>query len=494
MRRDGEEPSNPGGDETHRLAAATDADASHLCLLVFGESSRSSYPLPATPLFTLGRSTESQISIADASISRNHAVLEQGPPLRIRDAGSANGVVVHGRRLAPGEAEPIALGDAIEIGTVLVVVTRGSAHVAQSAAREPHADALTVRPGPPDAAGPIEDAAGEVVVVDPAMSRVYHTVRRIAPSDLSVLVLGETGVGKELIAETIHRLSPRAHGPFLRLNCAALSAPLLESELFGYERGAFTGAQQPKPGLLEAAGGGTVFLDEIGELPMTLQVKLLRVLEERRVLRVGALKPRDLDVRFVAATNRDLRAEVDSGSFRRDLYFRLDGISIVVPPLRERAHAEIERLAHLFLERACVQRGRADPPALSEAALTMLLSDPWTGNVRELRNAIERAAWLCDSDELLPEHLAPSMSRPALGDFSRDRADGRATPEPASTRPRENLRTEVKALERARIEEALEQCAGNQTRAAKLLGVSRRTLVKWIRAHDLPRPRKPRAT
>src|SRR6185503_6105666 len=182
---------------------------------------------------------------------------------------------------------------------------------------------------------------------DEGMPQLHRLVERIARGTINVLILGETGAGKEVLAERVQRLSPRARWPFLRLNCAALSETLLESELFGHERGAFTGAVTAKPGLLETAEGGTVFLDEAGELPMSIQVKLLRVIEERQVLRVGGLKPRPIDVRFIAATNRDLEVEVARGAFRQDLFFRLNGVTLVVPPLRDRV-SEIEALARLF--------------------------------------------------------------------------------------------------------------------------------------------------
>ncbi len=207
-----------------------------------------------------------------------------------------------------------------------------------------------------------------VVVPDGTMQKLYKLVKRIAASPISVLLLGETGVGKEVMAETIHKESPRAPKALLRLNCAALSEQLLESELFGHERGAFTGAVTAKPGLLETAHGGTVFLDELGEMPLSTQAKLLRVLEDRQVQRVGSLKPKPIDVRFVAATNRDLEAEIAAGRFRQDLYFRLNGIAVTIPPLRERAD-EIERLASAFILHACQKSQRDDVPVLGPQAL-----------------------------------------------------------------------------------------------------------------------------
>jgi DNA-binding NtrC family response regulator len=334
-----------------------------------------------------------------------------------------------------------------------------------------------------------------------AMQNLHRLAQQVASSDLSVLILGETGAGKEVLAETVHRLSPRAKGPFVRLHCAALSETLLESELFGHEKGSFTGAHQTKAGLLETAEGGTVFLDEIGELPLSTQVKLLRVLEDRKVLRIGALTPRAIDVRFLAATNRDLGEEVARGRFRLDLYFRLDGMSLAIPPLRERPD-EIEPLARGFIAQACERTGRRDLPALSPEALDRMRAYSWPGNVRELRNAIERAVLLCGAGPIGTEHLPTEKMRATLQAMMSQRREAPAdavnafdvveTTTPAA-RPsdREALKDQLDALERKRILDALEQCAGNQTRAAKLLGISRNTLLARLDAYGIARPKKP---
>jgi transcriptional regulator with PAS, ATPase and Fis domain len=307
------------------------------------------------------------------------------------------------------------------------------------------------------------------------MQRLHRLVELVAKSTISVILLGETGVGKEVIAETIHRKSARTRGPFVRLNCAALPDNLLESELFGYERGAFTGAVTPKPGLLEAAHGGTVFLDEVGELPLATQAKLLRVLESGEVTRVGSLKPRPIDVRFLSATNRDLDAIVESGAFRRDLYYRLNGISIQIPPLRER-RSEIRAFTRAFLREATKKAGRMDI-TLSPGALAKLEEHSWPGNVRELRNVVERAALLCAGDVIEPEHVLLGTTAGRDGG-----------PAPAPSRPQ--VAADAGAAERQRIIEALEKCGGNQKEAAKVLGISRRTLVYRLDAYGLPRPRK----
>jgi DNA-binding NtrC family response regulator len=308
----------------------------------------------------------------------------------------------------------------------------------------------------------------------PEMRRVHLLARRAAVSNINVLILGETGVGKEVLAETIHALSPRAAMPLVRLNCAALAPALLESELFGHERGAFTDAGEAKPGLLESAQGGTVLLDEIGELPAAIQAKLLRVIETREVLRVGALKPRAIDVRFVAATNRVLEDEVARGAFRQDLYYRLNGISLVIPPLRSRRE-EIGPLARSFLETAA-KREELPIPALSPVALEALEAYAWPGNVRELRNVIERAVLISDGETIAPEDLPLEKMR--------------AAPVPAGVfvASRTGLAGDTRS-EYERIVDSLARCNGNQTRAARLLGMPRRTFCARLKAYNIPRPR-----
>src|SRR5262249_6724139 len=234
---------------------------------------------------------------------------------------------------------------------------------------------------------------GTLVVLDPAMQRVYTLVERIADTSMTVLILGETGVGKELVCEAIHQRSSRRDRPLIKLNCAALPESLLESELFGYERGAFTGADKRKVGFFEAADGGTLFLDEIGDMPLPLQAKLLRVLERKVITRVGGTSEVATDARVIAATHRDLEADVRAGRFRQDLLFRIGGFTIVVPPLRDRAE-EIVPLAEHFARTIATDQGRP-PPVLAEDARDALTGYTWPGNVRELHNAIQRALVLC---------------------------------------------------------------------------------------------------
>ena len=362
----------------------------------------------------------------------------------------------------------------------------------------------------------VRASGGPMVVRDPRMQQLHRLLERVATGTINVLLLGETGVGKEVMAARVHAFSPRARGPFVALNCAALSETLLESELFGHERGAFTGAIAAKKGLLEMAEGGTVFLDELGELPMTLQVKLLRVLEERAVRRVGGLKAIPIDVRLVSATNRDLEAEVSAGRFRQDLYFRLNGVSLVIPPLRERT-GEIEELARTFVLEAAEREKRSPAPVIAPAAFALLRGYAWPGNVRELRNIIERAVLLCNDQTILPEHLpvekmqatvaieaSPATFAPPLANAAsaasaaRPRGDSippvvarRSTMPPPGSAPF-SLKSAVDDFERQRILDALESCAGNQSRAAKMLDISRNTLILRLKTYGIKRPRAPR--
>jgi len=338
---------------------------------------------------------------------------------------------------------------------------------------------------------------GDVVIRSPAMRELYQTLQRVAVGTISVLLLGETGVGKEVVAKALHGASRRRDAPFVRLNCAALSPSLLESELFGHEKGAFTGAARAKPGLIETADGGTVFLDEIGEIPLETQVKLLRVLEEREVLRVGGLQPRAIDVRFVAATNRDLEADVTRGDFRQDLFYRLNGVTLVIPPLRDRPE-ELVELAEMFIRRAAGDIG-VPAPALSEPVRALMRRYPWPGNIRELRNMMERAVLLCTDGVIDLAAMPVDKMRAAVAPSSPE-----VTPETAlapgdltearATAPKglgdEGLSDDER--ERARIADALARCGGSQTRAAALLGISRRTLTKRLTRYGLPRPRKDR--
>ncbi|HTJ42549.1 MAG TPA: sigma 54-interacting transcriptional regulator [Kofleriaceae bacterium] len=313
-----------------------------------------------------------------------------------------------------------------------------------------------------------------VVVVDPAMRRVYELVARIADTPMTVLILGETGVGKELVAEALHRGSSRRDKVMLKLNCASLPETLLESELFGYERGAFTGADRRKQGYFEAATGGTLFLDEIGEMPLGLQAKLLHVLERRTITRVGSTQEVPVDVRLVAATHRDLEGDCRVGRFREDLFFRVSGFTLIVPPLRDR-RSEVVPLALHFAAAFASELGQS-APRFTEHAEKALGAWDWPGNVRELKNAIERAVVLSGGQRVDVDHLPDKI---------RDAAR-RAAPRPA-TAPGD-MKEHLAEVERAAIEAALAEHNGNQTRAAARLGISRRALIYKMEKHGLKPP------
>ncbi len=315
----------------------------------------------------------------------------------------------------------------------------------------------------------LENMVGE----SPPMKEVFDVVRQVAPTRATVLLEGESGTGKELIAKVIHQHSPRAQQPMVTVHCAALSPTLLESELFGHEKGAFTGAHERRIGRFEQAQGGTLFLDEIGEIDASTQVKLLRFLGERTYERVGSNKTLTADVRVIAATNKNLAEQVKAGSFREDLFFRLRVVEIWLPPLRERS-ADLPLLAGTFLREFSKENAKAITSFTSDAMET-LLRYRWPGNVRELRTAIEHAVVLCRGDKITARDLPPSVREPAA-----PAASAAAAPlEPGKS----NLT--VKDAEKQLIIRALKESGGNRTLAAKKLGLSRRTLHRRLHVHDL---------
>jgi len=420
-------------------------------LLVAGAGKLSTHFIAKDRLI-LGREQSCDVSIRHASVSRRHARVSVGPPLTVQDLGSTNGTQIAREIHIGGEPVPLLLGESFRIGALSCVMLDG-AHDIHS----------------PSGLG---DA---IHVEDPTIDRVPTIVRTIAASTASVFVLGETGVGKEVLAQTIHQLSERT-GPYLKINCAAIAESLLESELFGHEKGAFTGAATQKLGLLESACGGTVLFDEIGDLAPTLQAKLLRVLETSEITRVGAVQPVPIDVRFIAATHRDLVSDVAAGRFRADLYYRLDGVSLLLPPLRARTD-QIIPLALQFISAA--QSDRNWKSAATADFLACLENHDWPGNVRELKATVERAVLIAAGADLTPSHLMFSRRvRPP----SPTQLQLSAPSIPLELSP-------VALIERARIVEALDACAGNQTRAAKQLGVSRATLSAKLALYRIPRPR-----
>ena len=420
-------------------------------LVAVGSGDLRVFPIPASAGIVIGRGAECDVILDHLCVSRRHArvrVAPAGDACLVEDLGSRNGTRV-GEALVPREPRILRAGDAIGVGPfTLVAVCEAEA-------------------GPPPAS---------LVVEDPRGTEPTAVLASVARSAASVLIRGESGAGKQVLAGTLHRLSGRP-GALVSINCAAIGGELLESELFGHERGAFTGAVAAKRGLLEIAGSGTVLLDEIGDMPAAMQAKLLRAVESREVLRVGATHPTPIQARFVSATHRDLLADVEAGRFRLDLYYRLAGVTLELPPLRERP-ARIVRLAHELLAAAAARDGRP-VPAMSAAAIARLQGHDWPGNVRELRNVLDRALILA-GDAIGAEHV--------MLDVPRARTAG-----PEARRAEDRARSAIGAAEadeRRRILDALEGCSGNQTRAAKLLGISRSTLATKLAIHRLPRPRK----
>jgi DNA-binding NtrC family response regulator len=307
----------------------------------------------------------------------------------------------------------------------------------------------------------------------PGMRQALANLPKIASTDQPVLISGETGTGKELVSRAIHVLSPRVNGPFVAVNCAAIPEGLIEGELFGHEKGAFTGAYKTRKGKFEQANEGTLLLDEIGDMPLALQVRLLRVLEERKLYRVGGEASVTFNVRVLAASRQDLLKAVEAGLFREDLYYRINILRIYLPPLRERVE-DIAFLSLHFLEKAFVEMGRAQPfPYLSQETVSLLESLPWKGNVRQLRNAMIRVATLFphDAKAILPEHIYPHIDeKPELNVSTSDEKAGIFIP----------VGTSLKKAEEIYIEETLKRANGNKTQAAKILGIGLRTLRRKI--------------
>jgi DNA-binding NtrC family response regulator len=398
----------------------------------------------ASDEMTVGTAQGNDLLLHDPAVSRHHCRVTFGPRgFSLRDLGSANGIVLGGHRVESAYLEP---GSVFSVGTTLVRFDLLDDQVTEAVS----ADA----------------AFGRVLGRSVAMRRLFALAERIAPSESTVLVEGETGTGKGALAEAIHARSARAGGPFVVIDCGAIPQNLVESELFGHERGAFTGAHSARPGAFEAAAGGTVFLDEIGELPLAVQPRLLRALEARVVQRVGSRTPTPLDVRVIAATNRELRAEVNRGTFRADLFFRLNIVRVALPPLRERAE-DIGLLAEHFF-RELGPPGTQPSPALLES----YRARSWPGNVRELRNAVERDVVLGEGASL-DEGGALDAATPSTRSGSPD-APFRVRKEQA-----------IRAWENAYLRDLLEAHGGNLTHAARAARMDRNYLRELLRRHGI---------
>ncbi|MCB1197082.1 MAG: sigma 54-interacting transcriptional regulator [Deltaproteobacteria bacterium] len=325
----------------------------------------------------------------------------------------------------------------------------------------------------------------EIIVRSEKMKELFDVIERISKSNITVLVQGETGVGKEVVAEATHSRSNRSDKPLVCINCAAITETLLESELFGHEKGAFTGADQRKIGLFETAQGGTIFLDEIGEMPLKTQAKLLRVLQEKTIMRIGSNKEISIDVRVVAATNRKLEEQVAQNLFREDLFYRLNAATLTIPPLRERKE-EIPYLSKMFVKTCCEENG-FHQKTLSPEAMDLLMNFSWPGNIRELKNTIERSVIISEGDTIFKESLSSKLtsedSMPAMASF----ADMGSAPgvEGNDTTVVGDMKEVIAAYERDLIINALKKVNWNQTKAADLLNVPRRTLVSKIKKYDI---------
>ena len=516
-------------------------------LLVWLGDSVQAWNLPLRGEVVVGRTASADIRVELLSVSRQHAkiIVEPGSA-RIQDLDSQNGTRLNGERVV-GE-RTLAYGDIIGFGDVTAVFTGDQADDRPSdTPHSPNPMHMVESAGPPDQRI-FEIGSSRVLVADAAMLHVYTQLARLAPTDLSVLILGETGTGKELAASALHFWSKRWKAPLVAVNGASLPENLAESELFGYERGAFSGAAQGKPGLLESAPGGTIFLDEIGDLSAAVQAKLLRVLETRRLTRLGSVHERTIDVRIIAATHRNLQDGVRAGWFREDLYYRLSVAVVRLPPLRMRRR-ELPLMARRFLEDACREVGRA-PMVLTEGAMERLAAHSWPGNVRELKNlmaylatavsgpALEAAdvaqglgnaqgSMITDEPTgneghgigppaiasestlreamgggafapapgLPPAHAAgaplshpaavASIAAPGHPDGGAVAAAGAGAAAAAAAPPFRPLAEASREFERKSIEAALAATGGNKSRAAKLLGVPLRTFMDKIKRHGL---------
>jgi DNA-binding NtrC family response regulator len=448
--------------------------------LVVERASSRSVPLPPVGFLLIGRGAEADIRLDDPSVSRKHArVMVQEDAVRLIDLDSRNGIRVNGAPIQG--AREISLNDVVSVGEVTLHLRRP----AQIASPEEGRDACcAMGPGDDPRVRTLSLGDRTVLLADPAMDRLFSLIERLAAADVAVLVVGETGAGKEHAAFAVHHGSTRRSGPFVCVNCAAIPDTLVESEFFGFEKGAFSGAHTAKPGLFERASGGTLFLDEVGELSLSAQAKLLRVLEGGHFARLGETRERKADVRIVAATNRDVAAEVKARRFREDLYYRLSAAVVLIPPLRERP-ADIPVLARRFLADARARAGKG-PLEIAPAAMLALARHGWPGNVRELRNAMEYAA-ASTSDGVVERS---SLPRTITGDPMQANgcAPSAAVPAPGEAPGSVELRPlaeEIEALERRRIREALAAAGGVKSRAARLISMPERTFRLKLRQYNL---------
>ena len=407
----------------------------------------------------VGTHADNDLVLSDATVSRHHLEIRvRRDGIEVRDLETTNGTKHGGAR----------------IGQVILI---GPARLRLGKHTEVDVEPIDSDVVLGDWTG---DRFGEVLGATPPMRRLFALLAKAATTEATILLSGETGTGKEALAEAVHQISHRAKGPFVVVDCGSIPHELIASELFGHAKGSFTGAGADKQGLIEAASGGTLFLDEIGELALDLQPQLLRVLDRHQVRRVGETQAIDVDIRVIAATHRDLRAMVRAGQFREDLYYRLAVVAAQVPPLRERK-ADIPALAACFAER--MGRGTF---AQSPSLLEQLERHDWPGNVRQLRNVVERALALCSGPVIQADDLGLEPARAPVA-----AAPAETPPDPRNAPSQmADLRRQMADAERQQIIEALNRSGGNQREAAKILGISRGTLVARLDAFGFPRPRK----
>jgi transcriptional regulator with PAS, ATPase and Fis domain len=480
-----------GKSETIPVSEELNAAAPQYTVVYFDSDGAKTHVLRRDEAYTIGRSDSCDIVIKRTTVSSRHAVVIGSSPPTIKDLGSRNGTHVSSRTITPHTLVPIDVGSVVQIGDVVLFVQRShdESPFSDRSPRQTEESSEERRTPPPE---PPAHAREALIVRSQRMRELLSMARIVAASDLTVLIIGETGVGKERLAQSIHAASSRASQPVISLNCAAFPENLVESELFGYERGAFTGAAKPKRGLIGAAEGGTLFLDEVGELTLPIQAKLLRVLEARELLPLGATKVTSIDVRFIAATNRGLTDAIASGRFREDLYYRLNGVTLEIPPLRERRD-DIMPLAEHFGGGFAAQL-RRPPPSFSTEATEAILAYAWPGNIRELKNVIERATLLATSGVIEANAIPKNAPTPSLASFgSFDDTEHETSVSmptlPGDSSPESTL-GKRRIFGRDEMLLALKRAGGDQTEAAKLLGVSRRTLINWLDKFELPRPRK----
>jgi transcriptional regulator with GAF, ATPase, and Fis domain len=411
--------------------------------------------------FRIGKSPDNDLVLADATVSRDHCeIVRDARGYLLRDLGSTNGTLLDGAEIREGY---LRAGAVISVGRVELKV-------------RPFAERFDVLPSE-------RECFGELWGRQPAMREVFGLLERLAPSDATLLIGGETGTGKDLLARAVHAESPRAKGPFIVVDCGAVVASLIESELFGHEKGSFTGAVEARKGAFELAHKGTLFLDEIGELPRDVQPKLLRALESRRIRRVGGEREIAIDIRVLAASHRDLKLEVERGNFREDLYFRLAVVPLYLPPLRER-RPDIPFIAHKLLARICAETAPdAEPLALDSDPLHTLSAHDWPGNVRELRNVLERSALMARAGGQREVRVLGLPANAAQAQH----AAGPPAPAPfdATKSYRETREAWESDFERRYVAWLLAGHEGNVSSAARAADMDRKYLYKLAKKHGL---------